>query len=89
MNSSVDAVWRIESSRVIATLVRFTGDVGQAEDLAQEALVAALEQWPEAGMDAHLAFAVAAGGAACGAAGTPAPDLDAVRALLGAVTVTR
>ena len=50
MNSSVDAVWRIESSRVIATLVRFTGDVGQAEDLAQEALVAALEQWPEAGI---------------------------------------
>ena len=49
-DNSVDAVWRIESSRVIASLVRFTGDVGQAEDLAQEALVAALEQWPEAGI---------------------------------------
>ena len=49
-NAAVDAVWRIESSRVIATLVRFTGDVGHAEDLAQEALVAALEQWPESGI---------------------------------------
>ena len=49
-DNSVDAVWRIESSRVIATLVRFTGDVGLAEDLAQDALVAALEQWPEQGI---------------------------------------
>ena len=50
MTTAVEAVWRIESSRVIATLVRFTGDVGLAEDLAQDALVAALEQWPEQGI---------------------------------------
>jgi len=43
-------VWRIESSRVIATLARLTGDVGLAEDLAQDALLAALEQWPETGV---------------------------------------
>jgi len=50
VTTAVEAVWRIESSRVIATLVRFTGDVGLAEDLAQDALVAALEQWPEQGI---------------------------------------
>jgi RNA polymerase sigma factor (sigma-70 family) len=50
VTSAVEAVWRIESSRVIATLVRLTGDVGLAEDLAQDALVAALEQWPEQGI---------------------------------------
>ena len=49
-HDAVEAVWRIESSRVIATLVRLTGDIGQAEDLAQEALVAALEQWPDSGI---------------------------------------
>ena len=43
-------MWRIESSRVIATLARLTGDVGLAEDLAQDALIAALEQWPETGV---------------------------------------
>ena len=43
-------MWRIESSRVIAGLTRLTRDVGLAEDLAQEALVAALEQWPDAGV---------------------------------------
>jgi RNA polymerase sigma factor (sigma-70 family) len=47
---TVDAVWRIESARLIAGLARFVRDVGLAEDLAQEALVAALEQWPEAGV---------------------------------------
>ncbi|PPL19667.1 RNA polymerase sigma factor [Microterricola pindariensis] len=47
---AVEAVWRIESARLIATLVRFTGDVGQAEELAQDALVAALEQWPRSGV---------------------------------------
>lgn len=47
---TIEAVWRIESSRVIAGLTRFTRDVGLAEDLAQEALVAALEQWPESGV---------------------------------------
>ena len=47
---TIDAVWRIESARIVATLAKVTGDVGLAEDLAQEALVEALEQWPEAGV---------------------------------------
>jgi RNA polymerase sigma factor (sigma-70 family) len=47
---TIEAVWRIESARVIATLTRFTHDVGLAEDLAQEALLAALEQWPQTGV---------------------------------------
>jgi len=47
---TVEAVWRIESARLIAGLARATGDVGLAEDLAQDALVAALEQWPESGV---------------------------------------
>ncbi len=47
---TIDAVWRIESARLIAGLARIVRDVGLAEDLAQEALVAALEQWPEAGV---------------------------------------
>jgi RNA polymerase sigma factor (sigma-70 family) len=47
--SAIDAVWRIESAKVIATVARMTGDIGLAEDCAQEAFVAALEQWPESG----------------------------------------
>jgi RNA polymerase sigma factor (sigma-70 family) len=47
---TVEAVWRIESARLIAALARVTGDVGLAEDLAQDALVAALEQWPDGGV---------------------------------------
>src|ERR1700685_1113251 len=47
---AIDAVWRIESPRVIAGLTRMVRDVGIAEDLAQDALVAALEQWPKAGV---------------------------------------
>ena len=47
---TIDAVWRIESARLIAGLARFVRDVGLAEDLAQEALVAALEQWPQEGV---------------------------------------
>ncbi|MDO7880783.1 RNA polymerase sigma factor [Antiquaquibacter soli] len=47
---SVDAVWRIESARIVGALTRMTGDVGLAEDLAQEALVDALRQWPESGI---------------------------------------
>src|SRR6185312_16871462 len=47
---AIDAVWRIESPRLIAGLARFVGDVGAAEDLAQDALVAALEQWPREGV---------------------------------------
>jgi len=47
---AIEAVWRIESARLIAGLARIVGDVGLAEDLAQDALVAALEQWPESGV---------------------------------------
>jgi len=47
---AVEAVWRIESARVIAGLARIVNDVGLAEDLAQDALVAALEQWPAQGI---------------------------------------
>ena len=47
---AIDAVWRIESARLIAGLTRIVHDVGLAEDLAQDALVAALQQWPESGI---------------------------------------
>jgi RNA polymerase sigma factor (sigma-70 family) len=47
---AIDAVWRIESTRLIAALTRIVHDVAVAEDLAQDALVAALEQWPESGI---------------------------------------
>jgi RNA polymerase sigma-70 factor (ECF subfamily) len=47
---AIDAVWRIESPRLIAGLARMVRDVGLAEDLAQDALVAALERWPESGV---------------------------------------
>ena len=47
---AIDAVWRIESARLIAGLTRIVRDVGVAEDLAQDALVAALERWPQSGV---------------------------------------
>src|SRR6266478_1005520 len=47
---AIDAVWRIESARIIAGLTRIVRDVGLAEELAQDALVAALQQWPDSGM---------------------------------------
>src|SRR6058998_2788509 len=47
---TIEAVWRIESARLIAGIARLVRDVALAEDLAQEALVAALEQWPESGV---------------------------------------
>ena len=50
---AVEAVWRMESARLIAGLTRRFGDVGTAEDLAQDALVAALEEWPAAGIPAN------------------------------------
>jgi RNA polymerase sigma-70 factor (ECF subfamily) len=50
IHRTIDAVWRIESARLIAGLTRIVGDVGLAEDLAQDALVAALERWPESGV---------------------------------------
>ena len=47
---AIDAVWRIESAKLIAGLTRIVRDVGLAEELAQDALVAALQQWPESGV---------------------------------------
>ncbi len=50
LNKTIDALWRIESPRLIAGLARVVRDVGLAEELAQDALVAALERWPESGV---------------------------------------
>ena len=50
VNRTIDAIWRIESPRLIAGLVRIVRDVGLAEDLAQDALLAALERWPQTGI---------------------------------------
>lgn len=50
IHRTIDAVWRIESAKLIAALTRIVRDVGVAEDLAQDALIAALEQWPESGI---------------------------------------
>jgi len=49
-HSAIDAVWRIESAKIIAGLTRIVRDVGLAEELAQDALVAALEKWPSSGV---------------------------------------
>ncbi|WP_435868919.1 RNA polymerase sigma factor [Actinomadura coerulea] len=50
VHATVDAVWRLEAARIIAGLARMVHDIGLAEELAQDALVAALEQWPESGV---------------------------------------
>ncbi len=50
VHRTIEAVWRIESARLIAGLARMVRDVGLAEELAQDALVAALERWPESGV---------------------------------------
>jgi len=50
---AVEAVWRIESARIVAGLARLVGDLGLAEELAQDTLVIALEQWPSAGVPDH------------------------------------
>ncbi|MEU0509414.1 RNA polymerase sigma factor [Amycolatopsis sp. NPDC006125] len=50
---TIDAVWRIESAKLIAALTRMVRDVGLAEELAQDALVAALEQWPSSGVPSN------------------------------------
>ncbi len=49
-HGAIETVWRMESARLIAGLTRYAGDIGLAEELAQEALVAALEQWPTEGI---------------------------------------
>ena len=50
MRKAIEAVWKIESTRLIAAIARVTRDIGIAEELAEDALVAALEQWPEEGI---------------------------------------
>jgi RNA polymerase sigma factor (sigma-70 family) len=52
-HGAIDAVWRIEAPRIIAGVARIVRDVGLAEELAQDALVAALEQWPESGVPSN------------------------------------
>src|SRR3954471_24336399 len=49
-HQTIDAVWRMESAKLIAGLTRMVGEVGLAEDLAQDALLAALEKWPTSGV---------------------------------------
>ena len=50
MPKAIEAVWKIESTRLIAAIARVTHDIGVAEELAQDALVTALELWPEEGI---------------------------------------
>src|SRR4051812_3641445 len=50
VHRTVDAVWKLESATIVAALTRMVRDVGLAEELAQDALVAALEQWPATGV---------------------------------------
>src|SRR5262245_20631098 len=50
IHRTISAIWRIESPRLVAALARITRDVGLAEDMAQDALVAALEEWPKSGV---------------------------------------
>ena len=55
LHRSIDSVWRIEAARIIASVARMTRDVGRAEELAQDALLAALEHWPTTGLPANPA----------------------------------
>ncbi|HTA19761.1 MAG TPA: sigma factor, partial [Polyangia bacterium] len=50
VHRTIEAIWRIEAPKLIAGLARLLRDVGQAEELAQDALVTALERWPETGV---------------------------------------
>ena len=52
---TIDAVWQMEAAKIIATLARVVGDVGLAEDLASDALVDALTQWPQTGVPRNAA----------------------------------
>src|SRR5216110_291851 len=54
-HDTIAAVWRIESAKVVAVVARMVRDVGRAEELAQDALVAALERWPADGIPANPA----------------------------------
>src|ERR1700761_2938532 len=50
IHKTIEAVWKIESTRLIAGIARVTGDIGSAEELAQDAFVTALERWPDEGI---------------------------------------
>src|SRR5215475_12449347 len=50
VHRTIEAVWRIESTRLVAAIARVTRDIGIAEELAQDALVAAIERWPAEGI---------------------------------------
>ncbi len=81
---AIEAVWRIESAKLIAALARMVGDVGAAEDLAQDAFVAALERWPEAGVpDNPGAWLMAAAKRRAIDALRRAPMLDRTHAAIG------
>jgi len=56
IHNAIQWVWRIESARIVAGIARIVRDIGVAEDLAQDALVAALEQWPTVGVDRRATF---------------------------------
>jgi predicted RNA polymerase sigma factor len=64
-HGAIEAVWRIESAGLIARLARMVRDIGLAEDLAQDALVAALQHWPQSGVPDNP-------GGACSEASRPA-----------------
>ena len=53
-HEAIEAVWKIESTRLIAGIARVTRDIGLAEELAQDALIAAVERWPEEGTRTNL-----------------------------------
>ena len=74
---AIDAVWKIEAARLIAGLARMVRDVGLAEELAQDALVAALEQWPESGVPENPgAWLMAAAQSSCNRSQAPNKSLE-------------
>ena len=85
---AIDAVWRIESAALIAGLTRMVRDVAVAEDLAQDALVAALERWPQSGIPENPgAWLMAMDRGSPGAVTLPATKTPA--ATRAAVTINR
>jgi hypothetical protein len=81
---TVQAVWKLESARIIAGLTRIVRDVGRAEEFAQDALVSALEQWPRTGVPdnpgAWLMTAAASGHRRCPPGRAPGTSVNRSRA---------
>ena len=74
-HKAIEAVWKIESTRLIAGIARVTRDIGSAEELAQDALVAALERWPDEGIpEKPAAWLMTAAKRAAFARGASAPN---------------